>query len=111
MGVEAAGLGALLAEAGVRIVYGGGAVGSMGALADGAMEVRGLPPGGGDWTCHKVVKNGVPTWVCYGTTEEGGTPPGGSGWQCIKVKTEFGKDLYKRSTLVFCCFNNYLGQG
>ena len=31
-------LGAVLADAGIGIVYGGGAVGSMGALADGALE-------------------------------------------------------------------------
>ncbi|QDT69504.1 LOG family protein ORF6 in fasciation locus [Planctomycetes bacterium MalM25] len=34
-------LGGLLAEAGVEIVYGGGAVGSMGALADGALAGEG----------------------------------------------------------------------
>lgn len=34
-------LGALLAEAGYTIVYGGGAVGSMGALADGALAAGG----------------------------------------------------------------------
>jgi len=34
-------LGRVLAEAGIGIVYGGGAVGSMGALADGALEVGG----------------------------------------------------------------------
>jgi uncharacterized protein (TIGR00730 family) len=34
-------LGALLADRGVAIVYGGGAVGSMGALADGALEAGG----------------------------------------------------------------------
>ena len=34
-------LGELLAEAGVTVVYGGGAVGSMGALADGALEAGG----------------------------------------------------------------------
>lgn len=41
-------LGAILARAGVAIVYGGGAVGSMGALADGALaeggEVIGVIP-------------------------------------------------------------------
>ncbi len=46
---EAAGrLGGLLADAGIRVVYGGGAVGSMGALADGALarggEVLGIQP-------------------------------------------------------------------
>jgi uncharacterized protein (TIGR00730 family) len=34
-------LGELLAGAGVTVVYGGGAVGSMGALADGALEAGG----------------------------------------------------------------------
>lgn len=34
-------LGGLLAEAGVELVYGGGAVGSMGALADGALAAEG----------------------------------------------------------------------
>jgi uncharacterized protein (TIGR00730 family) len=34
-------LGELLAQAGVTVVYGGGAVGSMGALADGALEAGG----------------------------------------------------------------------
>ncbi len=34
-------LGVLLAEAGVEIVYGGGGVGSMGALADGALSAGG----------------------------------------------------------------------
>jgi uncharacterized protein (TIGR00730 family) len=34
-------LGAVLAEQGLDIVYGGGAVGSMGALADGALSKRG----------------------------------------------------------------------
>jgi len=34
-------LGRSLAEAGVEIAYGGGAIGSMGALADGALEVGG----------------------------------------------------------------------
>jgi uncharacterized protein (TIGR00730 family) len=38
-------LGGLLAEAGVTIVYGGGAVGSMGALADGALERGGRVEG------------------------------------------------------------------
>lgn len=33
--------GALLAEAGIRLVYGGGAVGLMGAVADGALEAGG----------------------------------------------------------------------
>jgi uncharacterized protein (TIGR00730 family) len=37
----ARGLGRLLAEAGVTIVYGGGSVGSMGALADAALEAGG----------------------------------------------------------------------
>ena len=36
----AARLGAVLAGAGITIVYGGGAVGSMGALADGALSRR-----------------------------------------------------------------------
>jgi uncharacterized protein (TIGR00730 family) len=34
-------LGRILAERGVTIVYGGGAIGSMGALADGALAARG----------------------------------------------------------------------
>jgi hypothetical protein len=34
-------LGALLAEAGCTTVYGGGGIGSMGALADGALSLRG----------------------------------------------------------------------
>ncbi len=34
-------LGELLAGAGVGVVYGGGSVGSMGALADGALEAGG----------------------------------------------------------------------
>jgi len=38
-------LGVLLAEAGVTVVYGGGAVGSMGALADGALERGGRVEG------------------------------------------------------------------
>src|SRR5580698_5694380 len=38
-------LGAVLAGAGITIVYGGGAVGSMGALADGALERGGLAVG------------------------------------------------------------------
>ncbi|NNL68171.1 MAG: TIGR00730 family Rossman fold protein [Myxococcales bacterium] len=38
-------LGTLLAEAGVTVVYGGGAVGSMGALADGALERGGRVEG------------------------------------------------------------------
>ena len=38
-------LGGLLAEAGITIVYGGGAVGSMGALADGALERGGRVEG------------------------------------------------------------------
>lgn len=38
-------LGELLAEAGVTVVYGGGAVGSMGALADGALERGGRVEG------------------------------------------------------------------
>lgn len=38
-------LGELLANAGVTVVYGGGAVGSMGALADGALEAGGLVHG------------------------------------------------------------------
>ena len=37
----AASLGRSLAECGVTIVYGGGAVGSMGALADAALAARG----------------------------------------------------------------------
>ncbi len=45
---EARRLGELLAEAGLSIVYGGGGVGSMGALADGALsrsgEVVGIQP-------------------------------------------------------------------
>jgi hypothetical protein len=42
----------------------------------------GLPPGGGNWKCNLTSKNGVPTWVCYGTSS-GGTPPGGNGWTCV----------------------------
>ncbi|HKJ25613.1 MAG TPA: TIGR00730 family Rossman fold protein [Myxococcota bacterium] len=38
-------LGGLLADAGITIVYGGGAVGSMGALADGALERGGRVEG------------------------------------------------------------------
>jgi uncharacterized protein (TIGR00730 family) len=38
---EAAALGRILAEAGVEIVYGGGSTGSMGALAEGALESGG----------------------------------------------------------------------
>jgi len=38
---DARGLGGLLARHGVTIVYGGGGVGSMGALADGALAERG----------------------------------------------------------------------
>jgi hypothetical protein len=42
----------------------------------------GLPTGGSNWLCHKVVKNGVPTWVCYG---ESTSMPGGAGWSCTQV--------------------------
>lgn len=38
-------LGELMAEAGITVVYGGGAVGSMGALADGALERGGRVEG------------------------------------------------------------------
>ncbi|MFZ5785281.1 MAG: hypothetical protein ACOY3Y_02460 [Acidobacteriota bacterium] len=48
----------------------------------------GLPPGGSDWKCNKTMKNGVPTWVCYGKGSDN-NPPGGGGWTCTKVD-EFG---------------------
>ncbi len=53
---------------------------------------RGLPPGGTEWKCHLVSKNGVSTWVCYGRALK---PPGGNGWNCVKVKTELGVDIYR----------------
>ncbi len=42
---SAAELGILLAQNGIEIVYGGGAVGSMGALADGALAAQGKVTG------------------------------------------------------------------
>ena len=51
---EAAGaFGAAVASRGLGLVYGGGRVGLMGALADGALSAGGEPPGGrtfGLWT-------------------------------------------------------------
>lgn len=56
----------------------------------------GLPPGGSsDWKCNKTSKNGVPYWICYGTTSSGSTPPGGSGWTCTKVSDDAGKTTWR----------------